>query len=71
MTEALAATQQTPTREDLVDLGFNEDQIQAFEVLRERYPYIEFLDSQREWNHLVFMKWLITRRDKSDVASEW
>lgn len=71
MTEALAATQQTPTREDLADLGFNEDQIQAFEDLRERYPYIEFLDSQREWNHLVFMKWLITRRDKSDVASEW
>lgn len=63
MSEALAATAQTPTREDLKTEGFSEDQIQAFEDLRERYPYIEFLDSQREWNHLVFMKWLITNRE--------
>ena len=63
MSEALAATVQTPTREDLKTEGFSEDQIQAFEDLRERYPYIEFLDSQREWNHLVFMKWLITNRE--------
>lgn len=66
MTEALAATQQAPTREDLALEGFTEEQIQVYDDLREQYPYIEFLDSQREWNHLVFMKWLITKREQRE-----
>jgi hypothetical protein len=37
--------------------GFTPEQIARFKELRKRYPVIEFVQSQREYNRLAFVKW--------------
>lgn len=41
--------------------GFSADEIARLRDLRDTYPYIEYVDSRREWHHLRFVKWLYSR----------
>lgn len=42
----------------LEQAGFTQEQIQRLRDVREMYPYIEYIDSRREWHRLRFVKWL-------------
>lgn len=46
------------TRDDLKQDGLSDDAVDRLESLREKYPFAEFLDSDVEWQRLVFLKWL-------------
>lgn len=74
MSEALSGNTSNATqltRDDLRDAGFSAEEIERMEQLRDEYPYIEFLDSRKEWDRLRFMKWLINSdSDTSDQTSE-
>jgi len=48
----------TMTRADLKQSGLEDDVIDRLERLSEKYPFAEFLDSEAEWQRLVFLKWL-------------
>ena len=41
--------------------GFTDEQIKHLQEMREMYPYVEYVDSRREWHHLRFVKWLYHR----------
>ena len=51
----------TTTRADLEQDGLSDDAIAHLESLRQKYPFAEFLDSEVEWQRLVFAKWLWER----------
>ena len=53
----------TVERSDLERQDFTAEQIERLERLRAVYPYLEFVDSQQQWQRLVFLKWLWTARD--------
>jgi hypothetical protein len=42
-------------------MGFTPDQIARLRELRDMYPYIEYMDSRKQWNRLRFVKWLYSR----------
>jgi hypothetical protein len=46
------------TESELREAGFNDEQIEQLRNMREMYPYIEYVDSRREWHRLRFVKWL-------------
>lgn len=46
------------TENELRTSGFSEEEIEHLKGMREMYPYIEYVDSRREWHHLRFVKWL-------------
>ena len=48
----------TTTRADLKENGLSDDTIDRLEFLRTKYPFAEFLDSEVEWQRVVFVKWL-------------
>ncbi|MGA7671080.1 MAG: hypothetical protein WBW04_11715 [Nitrolancea sp.] len=48
----------TMTRADLKQSGLDDEVIDRLETLSEKYPFAEFLDSDAEWQRLVFLKWL-------------
>mgnify|MGYP001095261058 FL=1 len=41
--------------------GFSAEEIARLRELRDAYPYIEYVDTRREWQHLRFVKWLYAR----------
>lgn len=56
----------SPRRDELTELqlaqeGFSPDEIARLRDLRDMYPYIEYVDSRREWQRLRFVKWLYHR----------
>lgn len=58
------------TRQELIDQGFDSEQLASLSALRERYPFIEFLDSRQEWNRLAFLKWLMQQEDETQAKTE-
>jgi hypothetical protein len=46
------------TEENLREAGFTDEQITHLQTMREMYPFIEYVDSRREWHRLRFVKWL-------------
>lgn len=42
----------------LEEAGFTRVEIERLRRLRETYPYIEYVDSRRQWHRLRFVKWL-------------
>ncbi len=46
------------TEEELRKAGFTQPEIEQLKSMREMYPYIEYVDSRKEWHHLRFVKWL-------------
>lgn len=63
MVAALTTLPRELTVEDLSNEGFSTQEIKNLVDLRKRYPYIEFTDSGRQWNHLKFVKWRYTNGD--------
>lgn len=57
MATSHTATPSHVTQADLAAMGFTAKQIAQLEALARRYPLIEFLDAEAEWQHLVFLKW--------------
>ena len=51
------------TELNLEQSGFTEAEIARLRDLREMYPYIEYVDSRRQWHRLRFVKWLYLRGD--------
>jgi hypothetical protein len=45
----------------LEQLGFAPEEIARLRELREMYPYIEYMDSRKQWHRLRFVKWLYSR----------
>ncbi|MBX6752810.1 hypothetical protein [Thermorudis peleae] len=43
---------------ELAQAGFTPEQIARLRELRDMYPYIEYMDSRKQWNRLRFVKWL-------------
>jgi hypothetical protein len=61
---AIAAMSATlPTRtveitvEDLIDIGFTQNEIQMLSALRAHYPFIEYAETDSQWRRLLFLKW--------------
>jgi hypothetical protein len=46
------------TETELRREGFSEEAIGQLRGMREMYPYVEYVDSRREWHRLRFVKWL-------------
>ncbi len=49
----------------LEQMGFTPEQIARLRELRDMYPYIEYMDSRKQWNRLRFVKWLYSRGEIS------
>ncbi|MGA7670793.1 MAG: hypothetical protein WBW04_10260 [Nitrolancea sp.] len=47
--------------DDLEQAGFTKEEIDRLRRLREMYPFIEYVDSRRQWHRLRFVKWLYTQ----------
>ncbi|MCX7622308.1 MAG: hypothetical protein RMK01_09315 [Thermomicrobium sp.] len=45
----------------LEELGFTPEEIARLRELRDMYPYIEYMDSRKQWHRLRFVKWLYSR----------
>jgi hypothetical protein len=45
------------TRADLAGAGLSSRQIAMLEALAQRYPWTEFLDTDQEYQRLVFLRW--------------
>lgn len=56
------------SRADLEHQGFTNSQIERLEQLRAIYPYVEFVDSDAQWQRLVFLQWLC-RTSLADPAT--
>ena len=63
MVAALTPMTRTLTVEALTQEGFTQQEISRLVDLRDRYPYLEFTDSGKQWNHLKFVKWRFTNGD--------
>ncbi len=46
--------------DELEQAGFTKEEIDRLHRLREMYPFIEYVDSRRQWHRLRFVKWLYT-----------
>ncbi len=46
---------------ELEQVGFTRDEIDRLRRLREMYPFVEYVDSRRQWHRLRFVKWLYTQ----------
>jgi hypothetical protein len=56
----------SPRAGDLSDValeqaGFTREEIDRLRRLRDMYPFIEYVDSRRQWERLSFVKWLYTQ----------
>lgn len=52
------------TVDDLLEVGFASDEIERLRELKHEYPFIEYVDSGRQWQRLLFLKW---RYDNGDL----
>ncbi len=43
--------------EDLVNAGFTTEQVEALKALKLAYPFVEYVDSAKQWRRLQFLKW--------------
>jgi hypothetical protein len=45
------------TVDDLLDVGFTPDEVEQLRELKREYPFVEYVDSGRQWQRLQFLKW--------------
>jgi hypothetical protein len=43
--------------DDLREQGFTQPQIDALVALKMAYPFVEYVDTSRQWQRLQFLKW--------------
>ena len=51
------------TADDLLEAGFTEEQVEMLTALKNAYPFIEYVDSARQWRRLEFLKWRYLQGD--------
>ena len=51
------------TADDLVAAGFTDEQIERLTALKSAYPFIEYVDSAKQWQRLEFLKWRFKQGD--------
>jgi hypothetical protein len=51
------------TEDDLVAAGFTDEQIQSLTALKHAYPFIEYVDTAKQWRRLEFLKWRFLQGD--------
>lgn len=63
MSSSLVVYNQTISISDLYREAFTEDEVIRLVNMKDRYPYIEFTDSNLQFCHLMFVKWRFTNGD--------
>lgn len=51
------------TAEDLVEAGFTIEQVELLTALKSAYPFIEYVDTAKQWQRLGFLKWRYQQGD--------
>jgi hypothetical protein len=51
------------TADDLVAAGFTTEQIERLTALKSAYPFIEYVDTAKQWRRLEFLKWRYQQGD--------
>ncbi|HEX5164803.1 MAG TPA: hypothetical protein VFV93_05360 [Thermomicrobiales bacterium] len=51
------------TVDDLLAVGFTDDQIERLQALKNAYPFIEYVDTAKQWRRLEFLKWRYLQGD--------
>jgi hypothetical protein len=51
------------TAEDLVEAGFTPEQVERLTALKSAYPFIEYVDTAKQWRRLEFLKWRYQQGD--------
>ena len=63
MTRSLSTVGDRLSVDDLREAGFTEEEIEQLSALRNEYPFVEYVDSGRQWQRLLFLKWRYDRGD--------
>jgi hypothetical protein len=58
---ALRPENDAPT--ELAQAGFTEEEATRLRELKREYPFIEYVDSGRQWQRLLFLKWRYEQGD--------
>ena len=59
-----------PEIPDLIEQGFTDTQILQLRSLRSAYPFVEYVDSRRQWGRLQFLKWRVEQGDLQRAEEE-
>lgn len=51
------------TSQDLLDAGFTVEQVERLIALKSAYPFIEYVDTAKQWRRLEFLKWRYQQGD--------
>ena len=51
------------TAEDLLEAGFTVEQVERLSALKNAYPFIEYVDTAKQWRRLEFLKWRFQQGD--------
>lgn len=51
------------TADDLLEAGFTAEQVERLVALKSAYPFIEYVDSAKQWQRLEFLKWRYQQGD--------
>jgi hypothetical protein len=51
------------TVEDLLEMGFTTEQVERLTALKSAYPFIEYVDTAKQWRRLEFLKWRYQQGD--------
>jgi hypothetical protein len=62
------APQQGVSVEILKDHGLTDEAVARLMLLRETYPYLEFCETEQEWQRLRFLRWRIHHGDLGDAV---
>jgi len=54
------------TEQDLINDGFTQDEVDSLNALKVNYPYIEFTDNRRQFDHLREIRWRVATGRLSD-----
>ena len=51
------------TANDLLEAGFTSEQVERLSALKSAYPFIEYVDTAKQWRRLEFLKWRYLQGD--------
>lgn len=63
MGAALSPQTDEVTAEDLLEAGFTAEQVERLTALKSAYPFIEYVDTAKQWRRLEFLKWRYQQGD--------
>jgi hypothetical protein len=57
LVERVESESKEVTADDLLQAGFTAEEIERLREVKREYPYVEYVDSGRQWQRLLFLKW--------------